>query len=594
MINKRRKSIGIIILAFLFSIIYNAQYSSFISPFTVILIAGGVILSVNAILANNQREDYWHRLICCIVLGILYGGVQLISLFSCNNLWYSLKSFAGIAEMIVFFVTRVILVFLICQVLFFSCSKNRNEIGCNEETTASSERIFLMLWLLFALCWLPFCISGFPIRLGGGSNHQLMQFFGRNTKARQMSSLIYENSYITNHHPVLLTVFYGIFLKLGEWLNNVDEWAFFLSCITLMIISGCMAYCLGSIRKHVSKRVFLFVLTFVCIYPIYGIYSYATCKDNLYSAALVVFYTMMMNIVLNENGTIRTRKSKQAFFFITLIIPFLKNQGFLVVAISLVFLAIGKKALRKEALHNLLAVYIVYAIVSVQILFPALKIAPSGRQESLSIPFQQTALYVIRSGDDLSEEEYNAINAVLPIEKIYNNYNPHLADPVKFEFRQEATSLDIIRYLGAWCKGLIRHPITYIEAFVYMTNGYYDFSYKDLRLDLYAHKLELPVNISIPEWSYEKLGKQQECLEFLQNIPIIGCFFHIAAFSWLVLGTVFYCIYIRKYDWILILVPVLLSFAACLLGPWNGVFRYALPVIYAFPICLCLLCKRSR
>ena len=56
------------------------------------------------------------------------------------------------------------------------------------------------------------------------------------------------------------------------------------------------------------------------------------------------------------------------------------------------------------------------------ILMPLLKIAPGGKQEALSIPFQQTALYVQKYGNELSQEEYEIINAVLPADEIAELY----------------------------------------------------------------------------------------------------------------------------------------------------------------------------
>ena len=120
----------------------------------------------------------------------------------------------------------------------------------------------------------------------GGVYNQLLQFYGQDTLARNMSSIIYEGHYITNHHPVLLTRFYRIFFKIGNFLKNTNSAVFLLSCITLLISSFCMSYSLATIRKYISKKIFIILLVFVCLHPIFGMYSFASCKDTLYASCL--------------------------------------------------------------------------------------------------------------------------------------------------------------------------------------------------------------------------------------------------------------------------------------------------------------------
>ena len=64
-------------------------------------------------------------------------------------------------------------------------------------------------------------------------------------------------------------------------------------------------------------------------------------------------------------------------------------------------------------------------------------VKPGGKQEMLSIPFQQTARYVKYYGNDVSTEEEKVIRKVLDYDTIGKNYDPDLSDPVKNTYKQK-------------------------------------------------------------------------------------------------------------------------------------------------------------
>ena len=74
------------------------------------------------------------------------------------------------------------------------------------------------------------------------------------------------------------------------------------------------------------------------------------------------------------------------------------------------------------------------------------KIAGVGKQEALSVCFQQTARYVKYHGDEVTQEEEEAIKKVLNYKDIGNLYDPNLSDPVKKTFKTESTSEDLKNY----------------------------------------------------------------------------------------------------------------------------------------------------
>lgn len=432
----------------------------------------------------------------------------------------------------------------------------------------------------------------FPARLGGGSTNQLLQFYGQETSARNMSSIIYEGHYISNHHPVLLTYFYGIFFKIGNILGDTNASVFLLSCIILLISSFCMAYLMNTVKKYISIKLYVVLFMLVCLYPIFGIYSYTICKDNLFASALVLFYALIIELSFGNKEIHIDKSFKIKLLGVSVLIPFLKNQGLLVVIISLFVMAVFFRTIRKYMVMVICTVILVYVVLFSHVLMPMLKIAPGGKQEALSIPFQQTALYVQKYGNELSQEEHEIINAVLPADEIAGLYVPDRADAVKFRYKQSATGKDLVNYFSLWLKQFFKHPHVYFEAFFKITDGYYYIGSERAILDLYMDAG--CGGASTPQWVLSFEEKEQAFWSFLIHIPVIGCLFRTAIFTWITVVAFFYCIYLRKGKWLLALVPVFLNLMVCMLSPWNGVIRYILPVIYALPVHMCILGRRTE
>lgn len=82
--------------------------------------------------------------------------------------------------------------------------------------------------------------------------------------------------------------------------------------------------------------------------------------------------------------------------------------------------------------------------------FKAARVSTVGKQEALSVCFQQTARYVKYHGDEVTGEEEAAIKKVLAYKKLAKKYQPALSDPVKGTYKSEATSTDLKNYFKVW------------------------------------------------------------------------------------------------------------------------------------------------
>ena len=92
-------------------------------------------------------------------------------------------------------------------------------------------------------------------------------------------------------------------------------------------------------------------------------------------------------------------------------------------------------------------------------ILPMAGVKPGGKQEMLSIPFQQTARYVKYYGNDVSNGVEKVIRKVLDYDTIGKNYDPDLSDPVKNTYKQKDEYLKDYLTYGLKCLRSIRRLI---------------------------------------------------------------------------------------------------------------------------------------
>lgn len=469
----------------------------------------------------------------------------------------------------------------------------------------------LNIWsitVIFFICWLPNAIAYYPIRFGGGANNQIIQIMGDDTAARNMSKIIYEGHYICAHHPVLLTWFYGAFFKIGHLIGHINLMCFILSLINILICAVCMSYSINTIAKYVGKNYIITMVLICIIYPMYGIYAHATCKDNIYVAVLLVFETLIFKTIvsryynsdngdsknaINNNANDNIKKDKIIFTIVSVLIPFLKNQGIYIVVLSLIVLAVFVKENRKEFVKNIILTVLIYTVIFNHIMFPALKIAPGGIQEMFSLPFQQTARYFIHYKDQVTDEEREIVDKILPTEKFEELYIYDNADPVKFKYKKEATKEDLLNYFKVYLIQFKKHPKIYLKAFTDINGRYYLLNKRTIYIGLNSYIYDFYGMNSAP-WVENSIKFETEVLVRLRRIPLVQLLFRCAFFFYFMVVSVLAVIFNKKYRQLIIFTPFILSFLVMLISPINGDVRYTLPLIYGVPVFLALIFMNIR
>lgn len=440
-----------------------------------------------------------------------------------------------------------------------------------------NTRIFVSSLLIL---WSPFVVLNFP---GSGA----WDFY-------VMVSQWAGDLQWTSHHPIYVTIFYGICMDVGKFLGDSGFGLMLIVCFNIIICAIASTMLAKLVYDFIpSKVIFSILILYFGLLPIYPAYIQLAYKDTI-SMAFTTILTVQIARFIQKDGVV-SRGYLVAFFIVVLGVILARNTGIYLVVPSLLGLVFYYwKAVRVR--YNLLALLISALVVSKALLLSAAGywgISQGSYGEILSLPFQQTARYLKEYPNDLTEKEFYALNKVLVVEKFAIAYNPSLSDPLKGLMKSQDKE-DIENYLLAWWSMFLRHPSVYISA---MINHTYDYFFFDGMSKVYGVELptyKLGVSVEGPNfgtYDYEFLFNDQVrsfinnyySRELWRRIPIVGLLYHAGVYSVMLLLALFYALRKKNFRLTLMFMPAIMSLLFCLASPVNGSVRYILPLFSLFP-----------
>lgn len=449
--------------------------------------------------------------------------------------------------------------------------------------------------ILIIIAWMPYLIIYYPGTLCSDSESQLMQYYGYDlpeTTSSNSTLLIDDNVKITNHHPVLHTLILGTCTQIGKLINNDNLGVFVYTLLQTITVAFTLAYIINYMKKiKTNKWIRIISLIFFALMPVFPFSAIGITKDMPFFCFVTLYLIELYDCIrLHKDQKIAKGKLAKIIIFAILTCLF-RNNGIYTVILSLPFLAIINKANRKKFLISAVMILILYEAF-VKFLLPVVfKIPNSGIREMLSVPFQQTARYVKKYGDEIVTKDKEIIDTVLDYNTLATRYNPVRSDSVKIKYNKKATSDELKDYFRVWFKQLFKHPDVYIESFI---NNYYGYLYLESNpieytLGYTIDSQEYIKKIGVLDYSYndnfiEARKIANEILELSKNMPIISLTTNIALSNWLILAMITYLLYKKKYRGIVFFIPVLANTLICFVSPVNAYFRYAMPNIFAMPL----------
>ena len=523
--------------------------------------------------------------ICCIVLALAFTAApSYINEGICKlSLGYLFSSAA-------FF---IILLFGVLIVRMYLQTHRWNESIHTTKTLQKLDSIFsskFCIWYstgIILLCWSIPLVCLYPGTLANDTWGELQQFISFSNGCGGLS----------DHHPLLDTMLMGSFIV--NLSNLTGRWhlvIFMYELLQAFLTSFSFAYAVNYTYKklQLGTVLTLVLLLIYCFLPIYPSGVQVVSKDSLFSWGFTLFFVYFLEIIRTKGMVCKEKKFLTIFTVLALFCCLTKKVGFYVVLLSL---AITVIFLKKNRVFLLIPLFCTVAVMNLAMpaVLTKLQVAPGGKQEMFSLPFQMTARYVKAYGEDILDDEYTVIDKVLTISDLAERYNPTNADPVK-DFYQKGTNRDYFNYIGVWARQGIRHPDAYISALNSMLAGWFSWSEYDPLMNMdWRNQLDPEI---IPEWaairgfSDTTANAYQEMYHSLYRIPFIQIFFSYGFYASLLPAFVV-CTVLRKWKYAeiqywLALLPFLFSLIlGCWLAPVSIHFegrRYLQPIIYTIPL----------
>ena len=532
----------------------------------------------------------WFLLPPCIIIALVW---LMGASFSVNDTLESLHSSAGqIVKSVCYFAGSTYLLYELGQLLYLVLKGDKSENYEGKLAQIYHRNPFMVSFFAILLLWLPHIIISYPGYINWDAWSQLTQFFG--------------NSDFTTHHPPAHTVFLGLFVKFGLKLGNANIGIYLSVLCQSVTAASILAYSLSLMEKWISPRWLRLIAFFVIVLvPYYTDYAVVAIKDTLYSVFFLLFVTEIICMLENQSGYFSDRKHLILLSFSIMGTFLFRHNGkyilyptILALMAYFIFTAYKykKKDFRKVIVLFLAPVLIANLILAAMITHYNIHKSSIGIGNALSFPLQQTARYVKEFGDEVTEEEAEAIRAVADYDNMAQKYNPRVADPIKNFYRGRGKRA-LLRYIKVWIKMFLKHPKVYIKAT--MNQNYYllyPFTENDMDYDVvYTETIH-----EIIPWIERVNGKlgihEVEALQNSKNIvrglyktafslPVLGMLSHQAPYCILLLFLTVFALYKKLWCLIIALLPLWLSLAIVILAPViQGHPRYAFPIVYTMPI----------
>ena len=458
---------------------------------------------------------------------------------------------------------------------------------------------FWTAFLLLLIAYLPHIIISWPSIFMGDTWQQIVQAYPQlgmtGSPYLTPDIIIRPGVYINQHHPVVHTLLIHLFLLLGDGLfHSFNIGIFLYDLFQFLFLLSAFARVLSLLTKNrqASLGFFVFYLLYIILNPLIHNYLFLITKDTCYAGCLLFLLSGLFRFLQGERG--RSVFCEVLLSSVGMLV--FRNEARFILFLAFLVMALLYPPIRKQAL-GLAAGVLAFSVLVFYLLFPALGFTPSSRREAFSVPIQQVARCVRDHREEITEEEWQAIDRFLEADNITALYNPTTADPVKATFRETATTEDIVAFIKTWLGMVVRHPDTCLQAFLhhYYTYFYpgntrmyrYSYGYSDLNIN-FANQNIAPLgkSFSLPSWS-AKLRKNIDMLwdGGLSEFPLFSFLMSAPVYFWGMILLVCWVIRRRSRTAATLLVCPVLLLLFLLVGPTSGDYgRYLLPVSCSLPI----------
>lgn len=516
------------------------------------------------------------------------------------------KAIVSVCGYFVFFLH--ILAFLYTVVKGYDITCDNYEIDKNNKIvtrflTYFISRPFLTTFAVLLIVYIPYILISYPAIHFGDTCNQIAQGYNFSEGTSEYLNLIDENVRLNGHHPIIHTLFIHLCMVVGKGVfKSYNVGIFFVALTQLLAVIATMSYAVSiMVKKKIKLKIIFIVILYFALSPRIQNYMFYITKDIFYACVLLLFGIGILKV---QEG----HYDKKCFWLLTLsgiAICLIRNDGKYIVIVSLLaMIALTRKNRIKNCIS--MALMLLAVILMYNIIMPVFHITPTSKREAFSIPFQQTARYLRDYGDEVTDEEWEAISRILVNKNLVGRYDPVKADPIKECYNEFASSDELKAYFKVWFEMFKKHPKVYFEATL---NNYYNYYYPGEQLAscaTYEQSAifmthvndaleEIGMDIHYPEWSDIFRQIYETLREEIWSLPVLSMILSPAVYVWILIAWFFYLLRTKDLKTVLPTAPMLLSLCIAFAGPRNGDnYRYLFAITVSLPVIILLSLEMQK
>lgn len=289
---------------------------------------------------------------------------------------------------------------------------------------------------------------------------------------------ILKGSY-SNHHPFYHTILIKVFISAGlKLFGNMNAAVALYHVFQIMFMAMCFSmvsftlYEMGIKRKVVIAVVISYVLM-----PYHMMYSFTMWKDVIFGGFVTLFLVFIYRI-LRKVGKIRCTSYLMLLISGIGVCLFRSNGFFAFSLVFLVFVLFYRKNERKVC-YLLFGVLCIGFFMKHSVLH-SLGVSQPDIIEALSVPLQQIARVEVEQ-HDFTDEQKELLGQILDMEEVSDTYTAWLSDPMKELVRKKGNQQYLashkVAYIKLYLETGMKHPWTYIKAWIDQTKGFWNAGY---------------------------------------------------------------------------------------------------------------------
>ena len=526
------------------------------------------------------------------VFSALFGflmGLSFVLGYELEKYGMTLPGFSGKAKILVFSLLIMIPVGVISYFVFTHLTRFEYQ----KKASVKPSKFFLISFFSIVICRIPVFLAYYPAVMSYDFGRQIQEASKGHVWFWDYQPLI---------HTELIRIFYLIGLKLG----SIEKGMALLSIFQILVLSAVMAYSAGLIVRITGRTVYGVILTVIyALLPLHELMSVIMTKDVLFGAFFLLF------ICLLYERSIKRSMLLNVAIVLTAILAnmFRKNSVYAMLVLAVVFFIYEKSLKDRLASAVLIIVCVASSVFCQHAMVVGFDVIRGNNKEMYSVPMMQIMRTYVNQKDNLTPEQYEMINRVLPLENEALHYDPYFADSVKNNLsdRGDLWKHGPEGFIHEWTALFKAYPNEFIDAFLLLNKGYWylpdrmfaevlGVSAEDGKglLHTYNHTEEV-IEGGIKETCYAPHIRTLYGHIINENgffkWPVLNLLFRPAFYFWILIFTVFLGI-LRKNGRSTALIMYPLFYTATLfLGPLVYI-RYMYPLILAVPVLFAISLKK--